>query len=361
MVEGAQWGNIALYATEDPFIGAGVTAEPEREWSIAIRLDPADPARQVLHTRPVNGEWVPIDPVELHQAIHEKLRSLNDPRLPVNQRITSLSVADRLVGSGLLHWDSPLVDMSRRMPYSHASREAIDAIIRHPQARLRYYQHVAVNDEGPPVTVGNQLVLDAADQGISISAFVYAAVEGRYFYLQFILTALPPIKPEYRVIDFLPGLSSGTMLKMTFGESARRFLGATAGSLFGLIRAWRLWASERGIEREAMRAGDLAAGDLGARVSVRELGMAARFGSYIRRLDVQKYNRIIERAVLETVQDFLASKGVDISAFTDSAFNIINGSVIGSISGGTNNITGAGGNITTAGGPRASQPHRSSR
>ena len=26
MVQGAQWGNVALYATEDPFIGAGTGA-----------------------------------------------------------------------------------------------------------------------------------------------------------------------------------------------------------------------------------------------------------------------------------------------------------------------------------------------
>jgi hypothetical protein len=347
MVEGAQWGNITLYATEDPFIGAGVESDTEREWSIAIRLNPADPARQLLHKRPAADKWVPIDPVEVHQAIREKLRGLNDPRLPANERINSLSVSDRLVGAGLLRWDSPLVDASKLTPYSRASQEAVQAVIRHPQARLRYYQHVVVNDEGPPVTVGDQIVLEGADQGISISAFVYTAVEGRHFYLQFILTALPPIKPEYRIIDLLPTLSSGKMLLMVLGRSFKRFFAATAGSVPGIVSTVGLRAREQRIEREILHTGQFTVGkldvaQLGAEVSVRELGMDDHLGSFIHVLDVEKYNSIIARAVLETVQDFLAGKGVDVSAFTDSAVTVINGNVIGSVSGGTNQFGGAG-------------------
>ncbi len=340
MVEGAQWGNIALYATEDPFIGAGVKVEVDvdRRWSIAIRLDPADPAHQLLQTRPAPDGYVPIDPVELHQAIRAKLLSLNDPRLPVNERIAGLSVADRLVGSGLLRLDSPLVDKTRMTPYSRASQEAVGAIIRHPQAGLRYYQHVAVNDEGPPVTIGgDRLVLDGADQGIAISAFVYAAVEGRHFYLQFVLTALPPILPEYREIDLLPSLSSWRSLGWMAWYSLKRFLRDAADAPAGIASAIRLWLRELLIEQNALHALGRVAGDLGAEVSVREMGTWNSFGSHICLLDVEKYNRIIERAVLETVQDFLADKGVDISAFSNSALNIINGDVIG-VSGNGNQV-----------------------
>jgi hypothetical protein len=354
MVGGAQWGNITLYATEDPFIGAGVEVAPEREWSIAIRLDPADTARQVLRVRPATGAYVRIDPVELHQAIREKLRSLNDPALPPNERVAGLSVTDRLVGSGLLRWDSPLVDKSRMTPYSAASPEAVAAIIRHPQAGLRFYQHVAISDEGPPVLIGDRRVLDGADQGIAISAFVYTAVEGRHFYLQFIMTALPPIHPDYRGIDLLPALSSGRMLGWMIWHSLKRFLRDTADAPAGIISAFFLWLHERRTERDALRARGTVAGDLGAEVSVRELGTWDRFGSHIRLLDLEKYNSIIERAVLETVQDFLSSKGVDISAFSSTALNIINGNVIGSISGSGNNIGGAGSafNQQQAGRPR---------
>src|SRR5262249_10149003 len=88
--------------------------------------------------------------------------------------------------------------------------------------------------------------------------------------------------------------------------------------------------------------GKLDVAQLGAEVSVRELGMDDHLGSFIHVLDVEKYNSIIARAVLETVQDFLASKGVDVSAFTDTAATVINGNVIGTISGGSQQIGGAG-------------------
>jgi hypothetical protein len=78
---------------------------------------------------------------------------------------------------------------------------------------------------------------------------------------------------------------------------------------------------------------------------VRELGTANRIDSHIGRLDVEKYHKIIERAVLETVQDFLAAKEVDISAFSDSALNVINSTVIGSVSGGTNQFGGSGNTV----------------
>jgi hypothetical protein len=343
VVQGAQWGNVTLYATEDPFIGAGVEADLERHWSIAIRLDPADPSRRLLQTLSGPGEYVRIDPVEVHAAIRQKLRSLNDPGLPANERVAALNVADRLVGSGLLRWDSPLVDRSRLTPYSRATPEAIDAIIRHPQAGLRYYQHVAVCDEGPPVLAGGRRVLDSADQGIAISAFVYVAVEGRHFYLQFVLTALPPVSGDYRIIDLLPVLSPGRMTASSLWQSFKRFFRVVADCPSGIFWGVRTWLGERRAEADSL-SGDAhgaVAGALGAEVSIRELGTEDRFGSYIRTLDAEKYDSIIERAVLETVQDFLASKGVDISAFTGSALNIINGNVIGSVSGGNNQFGGA--------------------
>jgi hypothetical protein len=337
MVEGAQWGNVTLYEAENPFIGTGLPLD--QHWSIAIKLDPANPARQVLRRPAAADGYVPIDPVELHQKIRECLLRLNDPGLPVNERVSGLTVTDRLVGSGTLDWTSPLVDKTLMTPYSQASQEAIEALICQPQAGLRYFQQVSVNDEGPPVMSGGQQVLDGVDQGIAVSAFVYAVVEGRMFYLQFILTALPPILRKYQIIDRWPSTSSGKFLIMVLLYSLRHLFSALAYSPVGIYAAFRLWRRERRQEREGLSYNGSATGDLGTRVSVRELGTADRFGSYIRERDVEKYEKIIQRMLLETVQDFLAAKGVDTSAFEGSA-NVINGDVIsvGQIMGHNNQV-----------------------
>jgi hypothetical protein len=56
--------------------------------------------------------------------------------------------------------------------------------------------------------------------------------------------------------------------------------------------------------------------------------------------------KIIERLLIDTVLDYLASKGVDISAFANSATTIINGNLLSaeSISGGQFSF-GSGNNV----------------
>jgi hypothetical protein len=343
MIEGAQRGNITLYGGEDPFIGAGW--QMDEPWSIAVKLEPKEEARQGFQALASSSdEYVAIDPVELHQVIAERLGRLNDPLLPVNERISALTVNDRVVGSGLLRWDSPLVDRALSTPYSQASRQAIEALIRHPQADLRYYQQIAVSDEGPPVVSDGQQVIGGADLGVVVSAFVYAAVEGRMFYLQFVLTALPPIGAGYQIIDLLPGETTPAFAAKVLWHSIKTLFGAVVYSPAGLWSAFRLRRRERRWARTALSSDGSVAGDLGAQVSVRELGTHPDFGSYIRELDVEKYKSIIQRQLLETVQDFLAAKGVDTSAFEGSAISIINGDFIKDVSiGGDSQNIGSGG------------------
>ena len=89
LVEGAQWGNITLYATEDPFIGTGgrlaIDGEVKEHWSIAVKLEAANPTREPLRARPGADGFVPIDPVELHQKIRERLLGLQRSS-PAGQR-----------------------------------------------------------------------------------------------------------------------------------------------------------------------------------------------------------------------------------------------------------------------------------
>jgi hypothetical protein len=344
MVEGAQWGNVTLYRGEDPFIGAGWILE--EDWSIAIKLEPKEEGRKGFQALAhASDEYVAIDPVDLHKTIAERLRRLNDPGLPVNERISALTVSDRVVGSGFLYRNSPLIDKDLSTPYSHASWQAVEALIRHPQAGLRYYQQVSVNDEGPPVTSDGQLVIEGADQGVVVSAFVYAAVEGRMFYLQFVLTALPPISSDYRDIDLLPGKSNPAFQVKMLGYSLRTFCAAAAYSPAGIVSAYRLHRREQRWKKKALSSNGSAVADLGARMSVRERGTYPKFDSYIEDLDVRKYKSIIQRLLLETAQDYLAAKGVDTSAFEGAAVNILNGDFMKNVSvTGNNNRIGSGGN-----------------
>jgi hypothetical protein len=332
-IEAAQRGNVTLYAGENPFIGTG---NRTRVWSIAIELNRTQgPNDQWV--RPESRSYRPIDPVELHKTIRDRLLMLEDQKLPENERISGLLVDDHVVGEGQRRWDSPLVDPGVKAPYSEANPETIDALIRHPQAGLRYYQRVSVSDEGQAVWAGPRKIIGQADQEIGVSAFVYTAVEGHMFYLEFVATVLPPIQRRYHIIDLLPKITSGAFLAKVLLDTAstafRDMLAAPFGVIGTLIRMAR---EHRAFTREIASSTDYLLGDLGARISVRELGAATSPHTYIQRLDASKYTKIIERLVLDTVLDFLVAKGVDTAAYRNNAQTVVNSGVV--IAGGT--VTG---------------------
>jgi hypothetical protein len=348
-VSAAQHGNLTLYGGEDPFLGTGITPftlrrEDERVWSIAIELNREGAPRSLFGSQS-HGQ-VHIDPMELHDVLGKRLLQLNDHELPLNERVTALTVDHHIVGEGQFRWDSPLIDPRKKIPYSQVSPEAIAALIPSPQARLRYYQRVSVSDEGQTVLVGEQPVIDSVDQEVIVSAFVYVAVEGHMFYLQFVPCYLAPILEQFRAIDRLPKVTSGKFLVKVAMDAASTAFRDILSAPRGVIVTWRQIRKERrSFEEELRHADDYVYADVGARISVRELGAALLPRTYIQRLDTSKYTRIIERLVIETVLDFLVAKNVDTSAYRASAQAIYNSGVIiaGNISGGTfNQNTGSG-------------------
>ena len=353
-VEAAQWGNVALYARQNPFVGAG---EATRTWSIAIELDRARPAGSDNWVQPKSRGYVPIDPVELHYEIRKRLLRLKDPELPPNERISALVVEDHIVGEGQRRWDGPLIDPARNVPYSQASGKAIEALIRHPQAGLRYYQRVSVNDEGQAVFSDGQQVLSGADQEIAVSAFVYVAVEGRMFYLEFVSTALPPVQHWYHIINLLSRMSHGNYLMMVIMDAARSFFSYMIKSPFRLVGTLRLMHRERkAAEAEITSITDYLQDNVGARFSVRELGSSKSMHTHIQDLDAVKYTKIIERLLTDTVLDFLVSKNVDVTAYRASvSVAINNGTVISDSTVTATNFAGGQGSAVTT-----SQPHAGS-
>jgi hypothetical protein len=323
----AQRGNMTIYGGDNPFIGTGPRLLNE-DWSIAIELDRAPgPGRSGSRPAHRSGSYVPIDPVELHHVIRTRLLKVKDDGLPANERITALSMHDHVVGDGNCRWDSPVIDQARTMPYSQASPEAIDALIRHPAAGLRYYLRVCVSDEGQPVWTRSREVIGSTDQEIAVSAFVYVAVEGRMFYLQFVPTILPPIYQAYHLIDRLPKVSSSEFMVKVVLHAARTSFRDLIRAPFGAIGSVARGISERRAYRSEIKsASDYLFADMGARISVRESGGSAAGRNFIQVLDTVKYTRIVQRLVLDTVLDFLTEKGVDTSTYQESASAIITNS-----------------------------------
>ena len=352
-VNAAQHGNLTLYDGENPFISAGITPftlcrEEERVWSIAIELNREGAPRGLFGSGSCGQVY--IDPVELHHVLQKRLLQLNDHRLPASQRVAALTVDHHIVGEGQFRWDSPLIDPERRIPYSQASPEAIRALIRNPQARLRYYQRVSVSDEGQTVLSRERPVIDSADQEIVVSAFVYVAVEGHMFYLQFVPASLAPICDDFRRIDRLPRITSGMFLAKVVMDAVSTAFRDVLRAPASVAATWQqIRKEQRSFAQELTHADDYVYADIGARISVRELAARALPRTYIQRLDTNKYTQVIERLVIDTVLDFLVAKGVDTSAYRASAQAIYNNGVI--VAGNNNAVassTGGGSATATA-------------
>ena len=329
----AQRGNVTLYGGENPFVGAGTRG---RAWSIAIELDRADSDRRGW-PRPERDGQVSIDPVELHGRIRERLRKLDDPALPANERISALTVRDHIVGEGLRRWESPLIDPDRKIPYSLASQAAVEALIRHPQAGLRCYLQASVTDEGQPVLIDGQEVISRSCQEIVVSAFIYVAVEGRMFYLEYVPATLAPVARPYHIVDLLPKVTSGQFLTKVLLHTVRNFFGDLVHAPLGALGTMlQMWKEHKDLNDEAVASEDYLFGDVGARISIREVGAAPEAHTYIQKLDAAKYTRITERLVNEVVLDYLETQGADTGAYRASMNAVINNGVV--ISGGT--VTG---------------------
>jgi hypothetical protein len=342
-VEAAQHGNLFLYRGENPFIGTGKNPfiagkDWGRAWSIAIELERSDSGGEMPWGPSRHQGYAPIDPVELHQVIRDRLVKLKDDKLPPNERLSALTVEDHIVGMGAHRWDSPLIDPVQNVPYSQASPEAVAALIRHPQAGLRYYQRFSVCDEGQAVWSGREQVIGGWDQHIAASAFVYVAVEGRMFYLEFVAAVMPPVQPAWRAVDRLPKISAGSFAARVVLDALRLIFQDLIYAPFRAIRALRLmWQQRRSYQDEAEEAKEYVYGDVGARISVRETGASGELGTYIQRLDAEKYTKLAERLITDTVLDYLAASGVDTSAYAASATTVINSGVM---IGGAASVTG---------------------
>jgi hypothetical protein len=343
-VGAAQFGNVTLYSWQNPFIGSGgLLKERTRAWSLDIELDRAGPAEA---GRPA----LPVDPVALRTAIERKLSSMRDG-LPRPESV-GLMVDDHVVAEGecvqgrrpfdpmfpVPQVDGhPLIDRDVWRPYSKASPEAVDLLVRNPQADIRCYQRITLQTQAAPVTDPMRApVVPGRYAGVQVTAFLYLAVQGHMLYAQFVCNALPPIAKRFRVVDVLPGHTAGAVVAEAFRQTGvRAVTDAVAGPfrLLGVLKqpGLPLWQGE-GVGRQRFHTFDY-----GARVSVREMAAEPGFSTFLQTLDVNKYTRLIERRVMGALLDYLQhDRNIDVSEYRAQAAAIINNSLI--LNGGT--VTG---------------------
>ncbi|MGI5166814.1 hypothetical protein ACQEU3_20920 [Spirillospora sp. CA-253888] len=342
-VAAAQHGNLTLYSGDNPFLGGGRVDSPwTRAWSIVLELDrPA--GERLTGPRPS----APVDPVVLHQRVREAMKAMRDELppadpgarpLPPHERVVSLLIDDHIVGRGLCDQRGtapgggraahPLIDPGGPAPYSRVTDPAIDAIKRHPQGTLRYYQRISIGAQSQPVAADGRLVMPAEEQDFSVNTFVYLAVEGRMLYGQFVTLALPPIRSEFRIVDTLPAWDTAALVRASVRIGWSEAGSAALLAVPRAVRAGWWWVSEQ-LGLGALDPAALPLFDYGAHFSLREVAAAPGFATYLQELDTTKYTRLVQQRINDALLDHLDREcGIDVSAYRAQAEQIMNQGVI---------------------------------
>ena len=365
-IRSAQRGNVTLHSGTNPFIGAGDLSSPwARAWSIVLELD--RPAAGPADLRKGGDAEPPsVDPMVMHLRVRDRLHAMRDERppgepaadpLPPNERITALLTGMHIAARGesvrrtrppgpadaVTMPPHPLIDPATGYPFSMASPDAAEALIRHPQSHIRCFQRVTVGAHGrAAIGRDGRIVAPAEEQDISLTAFVYLAVEGRMLYGHFAATVLPPVRREFRVVDLAPTWGTGGQVLRAFVHGRRGLLRAMVLPQVRVVATG--WAVLRSLfaAAAAHTSAQRLVHDYGARISIRELCAADEFDTYVQEMDADKYTRLIEWRVNEALLDYLGDEcGLDVSAYRSQAGVIMNEGVI--MTGGTVNGQVAGG------------------
>jgi hypothetical protein len=311
-------------------------------WSLAMELRGEAPSEP--------GSPVAIDPVEAHEYLRQRLMATHaDPVLRDGERILGLITQPRVIARGQRRGDDVLLDYEQDtlVPSFVAEDDLLHQIVRHPQAGLRVYQQVMVETAGWEQETGNSRWTEIdTGQDVSVSAFVYLAVEGSMLYVECVASRLAAIRPAFRVVDDFAALDPSQLLWRAVGNSIAPFPRDCALSPMQVIsRLGSVLRLDSRLARAEIVTGERDVHNYGAHRSVREVAATQGTETYLQRLDAEKYAKLIELRISTALLEFLRAKGVNTAEYEARVSVVQNNGVM--ITGGT--VTGA-----VATGPAAS-------
>lgn len=334
VIDHQQYGGVTVYRSdaEDPFVGAGIVMGGAT-WSIALDMHAK---RDLLNGGAGTMRW--FTPAELHRDLEQRLAGLCDPGLGPSYQLPNLELSDEVFVDGLTSWDGLPAHM--RLVRSPARDEEQEWITNVPTGPLRHFKCVRVE------SWSGELVM---------TVFVHLATQGRTLFVEFTPCLLPPIRPEYHVIDTWPDPTSEERV-----AAMREAWGGSVGALVAaparLVESWRLGSEpgrhERTLQRQLSRGYVV---DRGAVTSVRQLGARPLPDHYFQWLDARKYLNVIQVQLFNAIAEFLDAHGIDTSELRARQTAILNHNITIQ---GHNNIIGSNNRLNVNRGAAGPGPER---
>lgn len=308
-----QYGNLTTYSGFLPFSGAG---EFVGGWSFLVNLSKGK-------QDPFGGERsAPREPAayELYERVRGSLSALE---------MRNLAIRDRLFVNGSdVREDQTLLPNPLGRPVSWVDPSVLNYYIATPTHRVRHYLCIEVVDWRGELVV---------------SLFLRFWVSNDRLFCELSKFVLFPLKEDLHRLD---GLAGRIELRYVLSTVTRQFF-ATLGLW---VRSPKIIFKPLSRGRERSRAARLVEKDpffdYGAPVTAIDRVRSAHHRRYFQRLDKERYDKVLERTVLDTVYTVLDEHGVDTAEFTENSSTIISNSTIMNV-----NNSSISGNVAM--GPRA--------
>jgi hypothetical protein len=290
-----QYGNLTTYSGFMPFSGAGKLAGG---WSFLVDLSKGK-------QNPFGGETSALRELtayELYERIRGSLGALE---------MRKLAIRDRLFVSGPdVRGDQTLLPNPLGRPVSWVDQGVLNHYITTPSHRVRHYLCTEVVDWRGELVV---------------SLFMRFWVSNDRLFCELSKFVLFPLKEDLHRLD---GLAGKIELRYVLSTAARQFF-----ATFGLwVRSpkiiFRPFSRGRERARAATRAERDPFFDYGAPVTAIDRVRSTDHRRYFQRLDNERYDKVLERTVLDTIYKVLDEHGVDTSEFTANSSTIIANSTI---------------------------------
>lgn len=294
--------NLIVYGGYLPFVGSGVLVGA---WSFALNVNRS--ADEITGKKPPEEFSVQ----DVYSAIEKDLAQL---------RIPGLSVYDRLYADGReISDNSVLLPEKFAKPVDTVQEEVLNTFIDQPSQFVRHYKIFRI------VHWGGDTAFTICFRCWKSEKMLF--VEANSF-------VLPPLQRQFYTIDVLKGLSGLTRFRRLFAKMLflAPFQTVLAPFLLAQLasRPIRHWFERRRI-RKSIRRGERF--NYGATQSIRDSVIDDDYHVFFQRLDQIMYTKILEKELLDTLINFLESKGVDISDVKERSMTVLNNGVI--VSGGT--------------------------
>ncbi len=292
-----QRGNLTVYSGFMPFSGAGLKLDEEQDWSFLIDLNKGQ--GDVFGERSTPRE---LTVTELYAEVGRSLAMLE---------MENLEIRDRLFVSGSdVRNDADLLSNSQGPPRAWVELDVLSKYMVAPTHQIRHYRCIEIVDWR------GELVL---------SLFLRLAISNGRLFCELNKFVLLPLKEELHRLDHMGG---GIQLRDVVG-----MIGRSATATPGLsLRAPKVFFRPLSRSMEASSAARQVARDpfydYGAPVTALDRVRSTRYRRYFQRLDRVRYDKVLERSVLNSLVTVLERHGIDTAELVERSTTIINNGVM---------------------------------